>query len=205
MCNAFFRSLGYTGTAEWCELNPGQDPIEFWLKSVFPKSVYPKSKMLVAKKDRMPAICSWGFKHPTLNKVVNNARVDKLHTAMWSSSFKNRRCIIPADGFVEWGTQYQYKVSPIDAPLFGIAGLWNDKAECTMITGEPNQQIEPLHDRMPSILHKKDFDRWLIEGGYDLLVPYSEQVKIEVIGERKEKPSKKVKPPVEHQQGSLFD
>ena len=87
-----------------------------------------------------------------------------------------------------------------------IAGLWDNKDECTMITGEPNAQIEPLHECMPSILDKKDFDRWLIEGGYDLLVPYSEQMKLEVIGERKVKApkAKKGKPPPGHQQGSLF-
>lgn len=76
-----------------------------------------------------------------------------------------------------------------------------------MLTHEPNEQIAPLHHRMPVILHKQDFDQWLIEGGYDLLVPYSEQMKVDIIGERQaEKPKKpkKEKPPPKHRQGSLF-
>lgn len=203
MCNEFFRSLGFKDTKEWCELNPGQDPIEFWLKSVFPERVFPKSKMLVVKKDRMPAICTWGFQHPTLSKVVNNARVDKLKTPMWAGAFKNTRCIIPATAFVEWGAQFKYKVDPINTPMFGIAGLFNNKDECTMITGEPNQQIAPLHDRMPIILHKKDFDQWLIEGGFNLLVPWDEELKVTPIAERKPEKAKKMKQP-DSIQGELF-
>lgn len=155
----------------------------------------------------MPAICSWGFDHPTLHKPVNNARVDKLHTPMWSSSFKNRRCLLPATAFVEWGKQYKFLVSPVDQPMWCFAGLWNTKDECTLIMGDANAQMAPEHDRLPVILHKKDYDKWLIEGGYDLLVPYSEQMKMEMIGERKAKPPPKVnktKPPPEHTQGSLF-
>ena len=207
MCNEFYRSLGYKGTWEWCEMNPGQDPIEFWLKTVFPEKVYKKSKMLVMKKDRMPAICTWGFKHPTLNTFVNNARSDKLKTPMWAGAFKHNRCIIPVTTFFEWGTQYKYRVDPVNAPLFGIAGLFNSEDECTMLTCEPNQQIAPLHDRMPIILHKKDFDQWMIEGGPELLMPYSEELKVTTVAERKaEKPPKpkKAKPPPEHEQGSLF-
>jgi len=202
MCNEFFRSLGYKGTAEWCELNPGQDPIEFWLKSVFPERVYKKSRMLVVKKDRMPAICTWGFTHPTIpNNVVNNARTDKLKTAMWAGAFKHNRCIIPLTGFVEWGEQYKYLFSPVGVPMWGIAGLFNNKDECTMLTGGPNIQMAPIHDRMPVILHKKDYDQWLIEGGTDLLVPWDGEMGMVAIGERKEKKPKPEKP---SPQGELF-
>jgi hypothetical protein len=61
---------------------------------------------------------------------------------------------------------------------------------------------------MPIILHKRDFDQWLIEDGTELLVPYSEPMEIVPIGERKAKPPpkvKKAKPPSEHEQGGLFD
>lgn len=54
--------------------------------------------------------------------------------------------------------------------MFAFAGLWNtwkDKATgqsidtYTVITTDPNELMEPLHNRMPVILHKRDYDRWL--------------------------------------------
>ena len=31
----------------------------------------------------------------------------------------------------------------------------------TIITTDPNEVMEPLHDRMPVIIEPKDYDRWL--------------------------------------------
>jgi putative SOS response-associated peptidase YedK len=66
------------------------------------------------------------------------------------------------------------------------AGLWEawNKGEepvqsCTILTTEANDLMRPLHDRMPVILHREDYDRWLDTGLQDagklmpLLVPYS--------------------------------
>ena len=51
-----------------------------------------------------------------------------------------------------------------------------------MITTDPNELVEPLHDRMPVILQPKDYDRWLTPGDpthpVDLLRPFpAEQMK----------------------------
>jgi putative SOS response-associated peptidase YedK len=44
---------------------------------------------------------------------------------------------------------------------------WKDKATgdrvltCTILTGEPNDVLAPLHDRMPVILPEASWDYWL--------------------------------------------
>lgn len=52
---------------------------------------------------------------------------------------------------------------------FGFAGLWEhwhspegDEIEsCTILTTAANQQMQPIHDRMPVILHPSDYALWL--------------------------------------------
>ena len=52
---------------------------------------------------------------------------------------------------------------------FGLAGLWDvwrrpdgKKVESfTIITTEPNDLIEPIHNRMPVILRPEDEEQWL--------------------------------------------
>jgi putative SOS response-associated peptidase YedK len=70
--------------------------------------------------------------------------------------------------------------------LFAFAGLWEtwkDKStgECretyTVITTDPNEVTELLHNRMPVIIHPKDYERWLAPADpaqlpVDLLRPY---------------------------------
>ncbi len=52
---------------------------------------------------------------------------------------------------------------------FGFAGLWERwKGEgdqvinsCTILTTEANEVLQPVHDRMPVILHPDDYELWL--------------------------------------------
>lgn len=53
--------------------------------------------------------------------------------------------------------------------MFALAGLyehWVDKSSrsidsCTIIVGEANNDVIPIHHRMPIILEPEDFNRWL--------------------------------------------
>jgi putative SOS response-associated peptidase YedK len=78
-----------------------------------------------------------------------------------------------ADGFYEWKKEKKNKrpfrfVLKSQAP-FAFAGLWetwkNPDGELimsfTIITTGANSLMEPIHDRMPVILHEKDEARWL--------------------------------------------
>jgi putative SOS response-associated peptidase YedK len=56
-----------------------------------------------------------------------------------------------------------------DGEPFAFAGLWErwvgEEDEfiesCTILTTEPNELLEPIHNRMPVILDPKDYDLWL--------------------------------------------
>ena len=70
--------------------------------------------------------------------------------------------------------------------MFAFAGLWDrwkDKATgktletYTVITTDPNELMQPLHNRMPVILRREDYGRWLDPGEptqlpVDLLRPF---------------------------------
>jgi putative SOS response-associated peptidase YedK len=57
----------------------------------------------------------------------------------------------------------------LDGSQYRFAGLWESWKEengtlletFTIITTDPNEVMEPLHDRMPVIIEPKDYDRWL--------------------------------------------
>ena len=88
------------------------------------------------------------------------------------SAFRQRRCLVLADGFFEWAKlgkkkqPYLFRLQG-GAP-FAFAGLWEhwEKggraiASCTVLTAEANALVKPLHERMPVILAPADFERWL--------------------------------------------
>ena len=109
-----------------------------------------------------------------------NARAETVATLpAFRDAFQARRCLIPASGFYEWkkagGTRQPYAVVPEGEPLFAFAGLWENWRDrtagegaewirtCAIITGEPNELVAPIHNRMPVILPREAWPRWLGE------------------------------------------
>ena len=111
---------------------------------------------------------------PTIGNRMINARAESLtEKPAFKDLVGTRRCIIPADGFYEWRKEGKRKV-PMWVHLkskesFGLAGLWDvwrrpdgRKVESfTIITTEPNDLIQPIHNRMPVILLPEDEEQWL--------------------------------------------
>jgi putative SOS response-associated peptidase YedK len=121
----------------------------------------------------------WAKDRSIGNKLIN-ARAETLaETQAFREAFLKRRCIIPADGFYEWkkvaAGKEPYVILPAEGePLFAFAGLWDrwrDPASgevvrsCSIVTGEPNELVAPIHDRMPIILDRTDWAKWLGEEG----------------------------------------
>lgn len=111
------------------------------------------------------------------NRMIN-ARAETLaEKNAYKRAFRKRRCIIPADGFYEWKKipgqkrKQPYYVQRADGEPFAFAGLWEvwrgpDRdgdpiASCTIITGEPNEKMAEIHDRMPVMLPPSAWDTWL--------------------------------------------
>ena len=142
----------------------------------------------------------WGLipgwaKDPAIGARMINARAETVaEKPSFRAAFRQRRCLIAADGFYEWRTTAEAPKAPkqpyyirleSDAP-FAIAGLWErwrDPAgatieSCTLITTEANAVLAPIHHRMPVILAPADYDAWLeprpasAAALHDLLRPY---------------------------------
>jgi putative SOS response-associated peptidase YedK len=109
-----------------------------------------------------------------------NARAETLkRQPAFADSFRERRCLIPADGFYEWrdgggeSSKTPFWISRADGKLFAFAGLWaslparegeGELVSCAIVTCEPNELIRPLHDRMPVVLMPDAEARWLEPG-----------------------------------------
>ena len=116
-----------------------------------------------------------------------NARAESVATRRsFSGPFRHRRCLIPASGFYEWTAAEKgrrktrfYITTRSGAPLT-FAGLWEWNEHlgiesCTIIVTEPNALLARIHNRMPVILAREDWEGWLKEPRKDLLRPAPEE------------------------------
>jgi putative SOS response-associated peptidase YedK len=128
-------------------------------------------------------IPSWANDRSNINI---NARSESIFEKnSFREAYKQRRCIIPVNGYYEWKKD---TVSKISTPYiitsnthnyFAFAAIyeyWHDNTlgktvlSCALITTQPNKKIETIHDRMPVILHQKDWNTWLdTNSSYDVL------------------------------------
>ncbi|ORX12024.1 hypothetical protein AWC31_36010 [Mycolicibacterium wolinskyi] len=110
--------------------------------------------------------------------LLINARADKVTSSpAFRNSAKNKRCLVPMDGWYEWKGQkgektpfYMYGAN--GEPLF-MAGLWTTwrpagapkdappLLSCTIITTDAAGPLADIHDRMPLTISAPDWDRWL--------------------------------------------
>ena len=135
-----------------------------------------------AEEDREWAWARWGLipawaKDAKIGHKLINARAETAaDKPSFRSAYKNRRCLLPADGFFEWvkspnGKQPQY-IRFADQRAFAFGGLWErwtppdgDPVEsCTILTTRPNEFIASLHDRMPVIIPPDRFRDWIAPG-----------------------------------------
>ena len=121
-----------------------------------------------------------------------NARAETIETKpFFRGAFKRNRCLIPVSGYYERqdtadGKQPWYFTARDASPALTIAGLWDewpDKASgealtsCAMIITKPNGFVAEVHDRMPVLLAKKDFEPWLSgDAGTELLLPAADDM-----------------------------
>jgi putative SOS response-associated peptidase YedK len=123
----------------------------------------------------------WGLipawaKEATVGRALANARAESAaDKPSFRAAFRQRRCLVPADGFYEWqppssGTRKQpWFIRRADDGVFAIAALWErwqpaegDAVEsCALLTTSANALMQPIHDRMPVIIGAEDYATWL--------------------------------------------
>lgn len=121
----------------------------------------------------------WGFvpswaKEMTGSAPLINARLETAHEKpTFRQSFRQRRCLIPADGFYEWqreeAAKQPYVFQLPDGEPYAFAALWDRWQapdgtvidSCAMLTTEANAVMAPIHHRVPVILERGAYAAWL--------------------------------------------
>ena len=131
----------------------------------------------------------WAIKQG-LSKEIINTQSASYNKPTFKKGFESRRCLILADGFYEWmktssGKQPYRFVLKDDEP-FAFAGIYEENRETgkpcfSIITTEPNEVVQPIHDRMPAMLLPSSEAVWLnpdtdLEASLALLKPYPENL-----------------------------
>jgi len=142
---------------------------------------------------RLLGTARWGLvprwaKDPSFGERTFNARGETVATKpSYRSAFRRRRCVVPVDGFYEWGPgtarpggptgkvrKQPWYVRRADGAPMAMAGLWEDWIDpadegdtvlvlrtCTVVTVEANAEMAPVHHRMPAVLEADDWAIWL--------------------------------------------
>jgi len=108
------------------------------------------------------------------NRMINARAETVAEKPSFRAAYRERRCLVLADGFYEWHTEASVKVpyfiSLASGQPFALAGLWENWhskqgdetiQSTTVITTAANDFMSPLHHRMPVILEADTADRWL--------------------------------------------
>lgn len=169
-------------------VDPAESPEKFG-SYTFPKKFSPRFNiaptqpvLAIPNDDKFKAdFFVWGLipmwaKDPSIGNRMINARGETLaEKPSFRGSLKYKRCLILADGFYEWKsadgkkTKTPFFIHMKDRKPFAFAGLWDSWngpdgshiRSCTIITTEPNELMSMIHDRMPVILHTRDYAKWL--------------------------------------------
>jgi putative SOS response-associated peptidase YedK len=125
--------------------------------------------------ERQIEMMRWGFKLP--DRLLFNARSEGIDAAkFWKDAFQAGRAIAPGDAVFEWKEmpkgqkkpKYEFTI-PGQEP-FGMAAVWklwkNPKTDLwertfAILTGDPNELVAPIHDRMTMFLEPRDYEEYL--------------------------------------------
>jgi putative SOS response-associated peptidase YedK len=200
MCGRYGRRADKQQIAEWMQTHDTNVFDDSYLApsyNIAPQSFQPVVRLAPETGERELTVMRWGLVPfwSKDEKAAFNTINAKSETVAKSPAFreawKRRRCLVPADWFYEWKridekTKQPYAISMKDDGIFAFAGLWDtwkDKASghelltYTILTIDPNELLEIIHNRMPVILSRKDYSRWMAPADpaqlpVDLLRPY---------------------------------
>jgi putative SOS response-associated peptidase YedK len=116
---------------------------------------------------------SWAKDRKIANRLFN-ARLETVSTTnAFRRAYAKRRCLVPADGWYEWrtgddGRKQPFYMVPADGHSIAFAGLyefWGEKGQtittCTIITAPSAGMLAEVHHRMPLVLPRDAWTRWL--------------------------------------------
>ena len=181
MCGRFAITLPTDAMAQLFDAAPAND-----LPDVPNYNVCPTTQVHVLRQGgtgRSLVAMRWGFL-PHWYKALNggplliNARSETIaEKPAFRAACRERRCLIPMDGFYEWyregDEKLPYFVSRQDGQPMVVAGVWQSwEAEgdridsCAIVTTEAIGDMARVHHRVPVILDPANWGKWLGEEGH---------------------------------------
>ncbi len=126
----------------------------------------------VARWHRWGLIPHWAKDAAIGYKTINARGENAAAKPAFRAAFRQRRCLVPASGFYEWkaegGGKQPYLIREKRGGLISFAGLWETWAgpegelrAFSIITTEPNELLARIYDRMPAIVRREHYARWL--------------------------------------------
>jgi putative SOS response-associated peptidase YedK len=165
-----------------------------------PQSLQPVIVWDQAGGTRLLRMMFWRFLPPYVTDpkkfrldTINAKGETLLDSNVWRYAFLHNRCLVPIDSFVEWRrvdpkTRLPWLFGMKDDEPFALAGVYrhwrspDGKSAMdtfAIITTEPNELVveKTGHDRMPAIIRRQDYQRWLEPGSeeqppIDLIRPF---------------------------------
>lgn len=148
---------------------------------------FPKMPVITSQQPDRLQVFSWGLipfwvKSQTEAMEIRghtlNARSDTVFTKpSFRNAIRERRCLVPADGFYEWrefnGRKYPYYIYLKSKDIFSFAGIWEEWTDrstgevlrtFSILTTDANSLMEQIHNikkRMPVILPREKEMDWL--------------------------------------------
>ena len=120
----------------------------------------------------------WGLvprwaKDTKIGSRLINARAETVHEKpAFRAAFRRRRCLVPADGWLEWrkegSAKQPYFITSASREVLSFAALWDrweaggERIESfTILTTGASAALADVHDRQPTIIEVDDFEKWL--------------------------------------------
>jgi putative SOS response-associated peptidase YedK len=181
MCGRFAITLPDDAMAALFDASPAND-----LPHVPNFNVCPTNQIHTVTSDeghRRLRPMRWGFipqwyKTPSDGPLLINARAETIaEKPAFRTACRERRCLIPASGFYEWTKDPEDKrlpwyIHPSEEEILVFAGVWQiwDKGgepltTCAIVTTDANGPMSAIHHRMPVVLARQDWAKWLGENG----------------------------------------
>jgi putative SOS response-associated peptidase YedK len=187
VCGRYFLQRDPAGLARYFETtNPTPNFAATW-------NMAPTQEGLVVRRHpqsgaRHLDVLRWGLvprwaKDSTGAARLMNARADGVATKpSFRDAFRRRRCLIAMDGFYEWRAEGKarqpYAVARRDGAAMACAGLWEGWKQpdgtwlrtYSIITTAAAGRQALVHDRMPVILERADWEEWLVSESEEALL-----------------------------------
>lgn len=125
---------------------------------------------------RWGLVPSWAPDRSGASRMIN-ARVETVAGARaYAASFRQRRALLPADGWYEWrrlptGRKQPYFLTSRTGDVLAFAGIWSSWGAgphrvltASILTAPAVGELAAVHDRMPVLLPPWQWSDWLAEG-----------------------------------------